>query len=99
MMSPESIVKYKESYRAMFLAVQSGDVATANHYRVLMEEIRQSYFLSRVKPDADLESLPDFVKVSLNKVQKDLGVSEASNCVNAVFNFHSLVPTYKPYSP
>lgn len=96
-MQTDSKIQYKRYYQLMFAAVQNGDRAEADKYRELMEQLRQSVIASRAL-NFDLEKLPKFAKMTLNKTQRDLNTNEASNCINAAFNFHSPQPTFTPFT-
>ena len=90
--------QYKAYYDQMFAATQANDKHTAAHYRALMEELRQASIASRILPLFDFNKLPTFVHASLNKNQYDLNRDEASNCINAAFNFSSSQPVFTPYT-
>lgn len=81
----------------MFSALEAKDPVTADHYRKLMEQVRQEQVCEKVIPK-NLEKLPHFVKVHLNKNHEELEIRERSNCINAAFNFHDKNHTYSTYS-
>lgn len=82
----------------MFAAVQAGDKGRANKFRTLMEELRQNAISARPLPYFDLNKFTTFVRSTINKNPQDLGHVEASNCINAAFNFHSSQPAFTPYT-
>ena len=92
-------VQYKHFYDQMFLALQKGDKASADHFRELMEGVRQESISDRKLPRFNSEGFPDFLDYVLDKNQLDLKIPLKSNCINAAFNFHSNNPVYEPYSP
>lgn len=82
----------------MFSALTAKDQATADHYRQLMEQIRQQQISNTTLIPINSTKLPQFVKLHLNKNHQDLEITERSNCINAAFNFHDDQTRYSTYT-
>lgn len=89
---------YRELYKQMFSSVQAKDVEGAAKARHELESLRLSRMKSRSSAITELTGVPDFVRKTLNQSQSDLEIVEASNCINAAFNFFAKVPRWEPYS-
>lgn len=97
-MDSNAKAQYRALYLKMFEQLHSGNRDAANKFRVEMEAVRRAYTANRKMMLQVSSSLPPFVSLTLNRRQADLGISEASNCINAAFNFHKADPIWRPFS-